>query len=141
MTYIKITPHTSVRWLWNPKMVDIRSLYPPPGHEITHRRNTHDGRRVNLLKVDKKNLKSRSSTDAELVGVNGILLQVLWTHYFLEAQRYGVEDSTVYQDNLSTMMLGKTGRASSSKRTRHINIRFFLSRIKFGAVKSPSSMS
>ena len=31
----------------------------------------------------------------------------------------------VYQDNMSAMLLEKNGRASSSKRTRHINIRYF----------------
>jgi len=56
--------------------------------------------------------------------------------FFLEAQGYEVEDSTVYQDNLSTMMLAKNGRVSNSKRIRHINIRFFFvaNRIKSGEI-------
>ena len=51
--------------------------------------------------------------------------QVLWTRYFLEAQGYTVHDSVVYQDNQSAILLEKNGRGSSSKRTRHINIRYF----------------
>jgi hypothetical protein len=51
-----------------------------------------------------------------------VLSQVLWTRYFLDAQGYGVTDSTVYQDNQSAMLLEIYGRASSSKRTRHINL-------------------
>jgi hypothetical protein len=70
-------------------------------------------------------INTRSSTESELVGVYDILPQVLWTRNFLEAQGYGIKDSMVYQDNKSTMLLAENGRASSSKRTRHINIRYF----------------
>ena len=51
--------------------------------------------------------------------------QILWTRYFLEAQGYQVKDSVVYQDNQSAMLLANNGRASSSKCTRHMNIRYF----------------
>jgi hypothetical protein len=73
----------------------------------------------------RQKLNTRSSTEAELVGVNDVMPQVLWTRYFLEAQGYGVKDSVVYQDNQSAILLEKNGKASSSKRTRHINIRYF----------------
>ena len=36
-----------------------------------------------------------------------------------------MEESLIYQDNQSAMLLAKNGRGSSSKRTRHINIRYF----------------
>jgi len=61
----------------------------------------------------------------EVVGVNDVMAQVLWTRYFLEAQGYDLEDNIVFQDNESAMLLERNGRASSSKRTRHINIRYF----------------
>jgi hypothetical protein len=73
----------------------------------------------------KQKLNTKSSTEAELVAVNDVLPQVLWTRYFLEAQGYKIQDSVVYQDNLSAMLLEKNGKGSSSKRTRHINIRYF----------------
>jgi hypothetical protein len=73
----------------------------------------------------REKLNTKSSTEAELVGVNDVMPQILWTRYFLEAQGYGVEDSLVYQDNQSAILLEKNGRASSGKRTRHINIRYF----------------
>jgi hypothetical protein len=73
----------------------------------------------------RQKLNTRSSTEAELVGVNDVMPQVLWTRYFLEAQGYGVKENIVYQDNQSSMLLENHGRASSSKRTRHINIRYF----------------
>jgi hypothetical protein len=54
----------------------------------------------------------------------------------MEAQGYTVDQSLVAQDNLSAMLLENNGRASSSKRTRHINIRYFFvtDRIKAGEV-------
>ena len=73
----------------------------------------------------RQKLTTKSSTEAELVGVSDILPQVIWTRYFLEAQGYSVRDSVIYQDNQSAIMLEKHGKASSSKRTRHINIRYF----------------
>jgi Reverse transcriptase (RNA-dependent DNA polymerase) len=73
----------------------------------------------------RQKLNTKSSTEAELVGVNDVMPQILWTQYFLEAQGYGVEDSIIYQDNQSSILLEKNGRASSGKRTRHINIRYF----------------
>jgi hypothetical protein len=43
----------------------------------------------------KQKLTTKSSTEAELVGVNDMLSQVLWTQHFLDAQGYGVTDSTL----------------------------------------------
>jgi hypothetical protein len=74
-------------------------------------------------------------TGSEIVGVDDILPQALWTKYFLEAQGYGT-NSVIYQDNQSTMKLEHNGRASSSKPTRHINICYFfiMDRVKQGDV-------
>jgi hypothetical protein len=73
----------------------------------------------------KQKLTTKSSTEAELVGASDVMPQVVWTRYFLEAQGYEVNDNIVYQDNKSAILLETHGRASSSKRTRHINIRYF----------------
>jgi hypothetical protein len=73
----------------------------------------------------KQKLNATSSTESELVGVNDVMPQALWTRYFLEEQGYDVKDSIIYQDNQSSMLLEKHGRASSSKRTQHISIRYF----------------
>jgi Reverse transcriptase (RNA-dependent DNA polymerase) len=70
-------------------------------------------------------LTSKSSTEAELIGASDVMPQIMWTRYFLEAQGYNVKEHIVYQDNKSAILLEKHGRASSSKRTRHINIRYF----------------
>ena len=73
----------------------------------------------------KQKLNTRSSTEAELVGVNDAMSMILWTRLFLQAQGYTVEDNIIYQDNQSAMLLEKNGKMSSSKRTRHLEIRFF----------------
>jgi hypothetical protein len=73
----------------------------------------------------RQKLNTKSSTEAELVAVDDVMPMVLWTRYFLNAQGYEVNDSKIYQDNMSSILLEKNGRASSGKRTRHINIRYF----------------
>jgi hypothetical protein len=72
----------------------------------------------------KQKLNTKSSTEAELVGIDDVLPQALWTKYFMEAQGYGVS-TILNQDNQSTIKLSDNGKASSGKGTRHINIRYF----------------
>ena len=43
----------------------------------------------------------------------------------MKAQRFAVSNNILYQDNKSAMLLEMNGRASSSKRTRHIEIRYY----------------
>ena len=85
----------------------------------------------------KQKLNTRSSTESELVGVDDMMPSILWTHYFLKAQGYRVSDNIIFQDNRSTMLLERNGKASSSKRTKHINVRYFFitDRISKGEVR------
>ncbi|CAJ1945712.1 unnamed protein product, partial [Cylindrotheca closterium] len=73
----------------------------------------------------KQKLNSRSSTEAELIGVDDAATQILWTKLFVEAQGYPVEENTLYQDNKSSILLEKNGRDSAGKRSRALNIRYF----------------
>ena len=100
----------------------------------------------------KQKLNTKSSTEAELVGVDDALPLNIWSHYFLKWQGYhsmglnpktqtesvGVlgEQNILYQDNTSSIKLEKNGKASSTKRTRHINIRYFTitDRVKKGEI-------
>jgi hypothetical protein len=73
----------------------------------------------------KQKLNTRSSTEAELVGADDAINQVLWTSLFMEAQGYAIKHNVLHQDNKSAILLEKNGKRSSSKRTRAINIRYF----------------
>ena len=85
----------------------------------------------------KQKLNTRSSTETEIVVVDGCMPGVLWTRLFLEAQDYGVKENIVFQDNETTMLLENNGKASSGKRTKQINIRYFFitDQISKGQVK------
>jgi hypothetical protein len=43
----------------------------------------------------------------------------------MKAQGYDVKDNILFQDNKSSILLENNGKASSSKRTKQINIRYF----------------
>ena len=73
----------------------------------------------------RQKLNTKSSTEAELVGVDDMMPMILWTRQFLEGQGYAIKDNIVHQDNTSAMLLEKNGQQSSTKRTRHLQIRFF----------------
>lgn len=76
----------------------------------------------------RQRLNTRRSTEAELVGENDFMPQVLWTRYFLEEQGYAVRNNVLYQGNQSVILLESNGKSSSGKKTRHINIRYFFIR-------------
>ena len=85
----------------------VLSVYPET--------RSHTGTKLSMGTVSiystsmKQKLDIKSSTEVDLVGVNEVILQVLWTQYFLEAQGYGVKDYMAYQDNLSNMTLTING--------------------------------
>ena len=102
------------------------------GAFATHRdMRSHTGGAMSLGKgviygtSTRQKLNTRSSTEAELVAVDDCMSQILWTRYFLAAQGYNINDCIVYQDNKSAILLEQNGRASSSKCTHHINIRYY----------------
>ena len=73
----------------------------------------------------KQKTNARSSTEAELIGVDDIISSVLWTKLFMEAQGLEIEHNIIYQDNKSTILLATNGRESAGKRLRHLNIKYF----------------
>ena len=50
----------------------------------------------------KQKLNTRSSTETEIVGVDDFKPVICWTRYFMDAQRYDVEDNVIFQDNRSS---------------------------------------
>jgi hypothetical protein len=83
------------------------------------------GQGMPIVSSTKQKLNTRSSTETEVVGADDFMPAICWTRYFLKAQGYDVKANILFQDNKSSILLEKNGKASSSKRTKHINIRFF----------------
>jgi hypothetical protein len=83
------------------------------------------GTRCAVPTSTKKKCNVRSSTIGELVAVDEMMAQIRWTRFFMIAQGFKVTDNILYQDNRSAILLEKNGQASSSKRTKHIEIRYY----------------
>ncbi len=91
-----------------------------------------NGRVISMSR--KQKINTNSSIKAEVVGVNDSSSQILWTNYFIKAQGYYIDETLIYQDNQSAILLEANGKQSLGKRTRHMNIRYFFitDRIKSG---------
>jgi hypothetical protein len=72
-----------------------------------------------------KNLTLVAQPRLNLFAADDFMPVILWTNYFLEAQGYVHQDTILYQDNQSAILLEKNGRKSSSKRSKHLNCRFY----------------
>ena len=83
------------------------------------------GRGCPMVQSTKAKCNTRSSTVSELVAVDEMMAQILWTRLFMKAQGIEVSDNILYQDNKSAILLEKNGRKSSSKRTKHIEVRYY----------------
>ena len=85
----------------------------------------------------KQKINTKSSTETELVGVDDAMPIVLWSLYFIQAQGYNMTHALIYQDNKSAILLEVNGKMSSSKRTKHIRIKYFFvtDRVEQGDVK------
>ena len=81
-------------------------------------------------------INTKSSAEAELVGLSDSVGQVVWTRNFLLEQGYEIGPATIYQDNTSAIALVKNGQ-SNSHRTRHIAIRYFFikDRVNSGEIR------
>ena len=73
----------------------------------------------------KQKLNTRSSAETELVSVDDCMPQTLWTNLFVKEQGYSVGGTIMHQDNKSTTLLENNGNFSGSKRTKHIEARFY----------------
>ena len=83
-----------------------------------------------LVTSTKQKLNTRSLTESELVGVDDLLPQILRACLFLKAKGFKVVDNIIHQDNKSTILLECNGRGSSSKRMKHIKIRYYVITVK-----------
>ena len=109
----------------------IINWYVDASHAVHHDCHEQSGAMMTLGKgavisfYRKQKLSAKSSTEAELIGVDDAIPQVLWTRYFIEDQGYTITEDVILQDNMSAMKLEVNGKASSSWKIKHINIRFF----------------
>jgi hypothetical protein len=83
------------------------------------------GRGFPIVSATKQKLNTRSSTETEIVGADDFIPEIFSTRYFMKAQGYDVKDNILFQDNKSSILLEKNGKASSSKRQKHINVQYF----------------
>ena len=79
----------------------------------------------------KQNVLTQSSTEAELVGLDDVTTFVMWAKQFFKEQAKDLPEKNlgkqvvIKQDNTSVIQLERNGKRSSTKRTRHIHIRYF----------------
>ena len=67
------------------------------------------GKGAILSGSNKQRLNTRSSCEAELVGVDDYATKILWTKLFMEEQGYEIRRNILYQDNKSTILLLENG--------------------------------
>ena len=78
-----------------------------------------------MPKSTKQKMNTKSTTESEIVGASDYLPDTIWLLRFLEEQGYKVEKCVLMQDNESAIKIEKNGKRSGSKRTRHMDIRYF----------------
>ena len=83
------------------------------------------GRGVVHVKYLMEKINTKSSTEAELVGLAEYLPYNIWFLHFMRAQGYKIQSNTMYQDNKSAILMQKNGRNSCTGYLRHINVRYF----------------
>ena len=83
----------------------------------------------------KQKINTKSSTETELVGVDDAANYLVWLKLFFEWQTNYYKDTiptkkvgqvnVLLQDNTSAIQLERHGKSSSTKRTRHLAIKYF----------------
>eukprot|EP00543_Licmophora_paradoxa_P002447 CAMPEP_0202454422 /NCGR_PEP_ID=MMETSP1360-20130828/12161_1 /ASSEMBLY_ACC=CAM_ASM_000848 /TAXON_ID=515479 /ORGANISM="Licmophora paradoxa, Strain CCMP2313" /LENGTH=190 /DNA_ID=CAMNT_0049073731 /DNA_START=1 /DNA_END=569 /DNA_ORIENTATION=- len=81
------------------------------------------GRGFPIVSSTKQKLNGRSCTETKIISVDDFMPAAVLDTLFHAI--YEVKDNILYQDNKSAIILEKNGKALSSKRTKHINIRYF----------------
>ena len=74
-----------------------------------------EGHRLGINVSAKQKLNTKSSTVAELVGVDQVPPLALWVPLFLKEQGYDAKENVMKQDNKSAISLAKNGKTSSGK--------------------------
>ena len=93
------------------------------------------GKRALISMSLKQKINTKSSTETERVVIGNAMNFLVWSKLFLDWQMQHHDTvvkrkalgktNVLLQDNTSTIQLERLGKWSSTKRTRHINIRYF----------------
>ena len=89
----------------------------------------------------KQKLNTKSSTEAEVMGLSDYLPFNIWLRMFLEEQGYFLTKNIVYQDNQSAIKMERNGRNSCTGNSRHVHIRFFFTKDRLDKKEFPSSIA
>ena len=73
----------------------------------------------------KQKLNTKSSTESEIVSASDYVTHMIWLSRFMEDMGYPMKKKVLYQDNKSAIQILKNGRMSSSRRSRHMDIKYF----------------
>ena len=73
----------------------------------------------------KQKVNSRSSTEAELIGVDDMVAKSVWTTNFAKMQGLRQQWTTLFQDNAATIVLESKGIGTVGKRMKHLDIKYF----------------
>ena len=137
--YLYATVHLSLLIGWDESGVPMWSV---DGAFAVHQdMRSHTGAALTMGKETllslsmKQKINTKSSTEAELVGVDDVINFVVWSNFFFDWQfkDYNPNTSTSYlcktnillQDNISTIQLERYRKRSSTKHIHHILIRYF----------------
>ena len=61
-----------------------------------------------------------------MIGEDNVFPAFPCSRYFIEVQGFKVEETVMYQDNLSTIIFENNERLSSVNQTKHIRIIYFM---------------
>ena len=112
---------------------DLKRLYKwvDAAYAVHPNMRSHTGGSMSMgtgvlhCKSTRQKLNTKSSTEAELVGVSDYIPYNIWLMHFLKHQGFELEVNVLYQDNQSAMKMEKNGRNSCTGNSRHVNIRYF----------------
>ena len=75
--------------------------------------------------VKTQQINTTSLTKGEVAAIYNNISSIMWTRYCSKAHGYPFKPYKLHQDNNIAKLLEMNGRVSSSKRTRHMNTRYF----------------
>jgi hypothetical protein len=127
--YLKKNPHHNI--VFNDKDVDSVEIFVDASFNVHDNTSGHTGivgkiyGNVVFWKSHKQRIVVKSSTEAELVALDEAATFAVWIMELLDEIAMPYQEPIVmYQDNLSTMTMAKSGKGQF-KRTKHIANRYF----------------